>query len=136
MKRHRSAWSTMIGFILTLVVLLVCACSSSRTAWSFSADVPSPVLASITGGGEAGSAEAVPTTAESGKGANVVNGAAPAPEQTSAAPGAAAPTGDASSSGGSQVRKGSSWPAIFLGTLVVIGVILVVVYFLTRERDD
>lgn len=138
MKTQRAGWSTMVGFIVTLVVLLVGACTNSRSAWSFSADVPSPVLASITGGGEAGSTEESPVSTDTGKsgGTDVVNPAAPAPEATAAQPGATAPTGSAGSSGESTVRTGSRWPAIILGTVVVIGIILVVIYFLTRERDD
>lgn len=139
MKTHRAGWSTMIGFVVTLIVLLVGACTNSRSAWSFSADVPSPVLASITGGGEAGSTEEVPVSADTGKGGsggNVVNPAASSPDETAAKPGAAAPTGDAGSSATSSERKTSRWPAIILGTVVVLGVILVVLYFLTRERDD
>lgn len=133
MKRHRSGWSTMAGFIITLLSLLVFACTESRDAWSFSADVPSPVLASITGGEAEGTSETPKDAQNSNAGAAPT---APAISPSSLAPDEPAPTSSAAPETPVQKRAASKWPAIFLGTVVVIGVILVVVYFLTRERDD
>lgn len=128
----------MIGFIVTLLVLLVGAGAGSRGAYSFSVDVPSPVLASITGGGPA----TPPPTNTAGQpgggnpgtsGGNAGNAPSPpyptiSPAEPGSAPGTVAPE--------PTVKKGSNWPTIILGTVLVLGGILIALYFITRNRDD
>lgn len=134
MRTHRSARSTLLGFVVTLTALLALVFVSPRGAWSFSADVPSPVLASITGGGAP--EEETPVAADGTK-SNVSNPAAPSPDQTAAQPQATSTAQSPDETTSPQAsRGGSKWPAIILGVVVALGVVLVGIYFYTRERDD
>jgi hypothetical protein len=127
----------MTAFIVALVVLLVGAASGSREAYSFSVDVPSPILASITGGGPPPSAD---TPAPPGSAGHPSNPNPGAPHASS--PGMPYPTVEAAPTAASRddaplpAAHGSKWPAIILGTVVVLGLVLIVLYFVTRNNDD
>lgn len=127
----------MICFIITLLVLLGTATTGSRRAWSFSVDVPSPVLASLTAGH-------VVLPADSGapqQGEPRAPGANPAgpnaqPTDNNNQGVAAAPESAPSTASGPASGGGSRWPLIILATVVLIGGVLIALHFINRNDDD
>lgn len=139
MRRVRAAWTTMSTFMVALTVLLATAVVGGRhAAWSFSVDVPSPILASMTArhmpvaGSTTGAQPGVTQTT----GTNPNAPGAPVVQDTNVNP--AAPNGGpgANSTDSSTPRAGSKWPAIILGVVCVIGLVLIILYFVTRNNED
>lgn len=129
----------MIGFVCTLVALLAGACLNSRDAWSFSADVPSPVLASIIGeeSPEAASAESPQDGGTIRPGGENAGPAAAADAPTSVVDAASAtPMSESGETTAPAASPRSPWPARILGFVVVVGLVLIGVWLKGRDRGD
>jgi hypothetical protein len=123
-------------FVLSIAVFAVLAVSGERHAIAFSVDVQPSVLASITGHSNNG--VAVPAATRTTGRPTVTNPAAPAPGNGAGNPNA--PSGTAGSTRGGAATPpapgGHNWATIILATVVSVGVLLIVLYFVTRERED
>lgn len=135
MRRHFTARMTMIAFIAALLAMLVGATDKERRAWSFSADVPSPVLASMTAHARGAAAPVVPPAAPATTGDSTGNGLPPpvVGNQPAGVGNQDITTDDEAPQESKPLP--SHWPTILLAVALVIGAILLVLYLINRNVE-
>lgn len=139
MRSDGRARTTMSLFIAALVFMLVGAGVGSRRAWSFSVDVPSPVIASMTAGPHAAVAEppdgSAPPPTTGPPGGNPAAPGAPNPAATKpVAPSTSAPRTERAAP--DQSRGASKLPIVIMGVVALAGGLLIVLYLVNRGGDD
>ncbi len=135
MKSNPRGPMAMFSFVVVLFLILTATSMQSRRAWSFSVNVNPTMLASMTAGpgGQVNVQQPSPTTPTE----NTLPNAAGAPQdQQSQAPAVATTAPTTAPPPDAPIKDtNSKWPVIILGTVLVVGIAIIVLYLVNRERD-